>query len=101
MEYFNREEIINGLQQPLQTYINKYGIDDIGIFEEEGRDDQYYIGYTASKGGKTYHIHAPYKKNPDGRLAPVKNEWTVETDEPNGEERHGYQDVESAFREIQ
>lgn len=100
MEFLSREQIINDLQQSFQPYIEKFGIEDIGIFEEEGQDDRYYIGYTAKKEGKTYHIHTPFIKNNNGGLAPIKNEWTVESDEPQEKDLRGYNDLESAFREI-
>jgi hypothetical protein len=89
MEFLSREQIINDLQQSFQPYIEKFGIEDIGIFEEEGQDDRYYIGYTAKKEGKTYHIHTPFIKNNDGGLAPIKNEWTVESDEPQEKDLRG------------
>ena len=100
MEYLTREQIINDLQQSYQPYIDKFGIEDIGIFEEEGQDDQYYIGYTARKEGKTYHIHTPFKKNDKGELTPIKSEWTIESDEPERKDIHGFRDIESALREI-
>jgi len=100
MEYLTREQIINDLQQSYQPYMDKFDIEDIGIFEEEGQDDQYYIGYTARKEGKTYHIHTPFKKNHRGELTPIKNEWTIESDEPQREDLHGFRDIESALREI-
>lgn len=100
MDFLPREQIINTLKEPLQSYISKYGIDDIGIFEEEGQDSQYYMGYTVKKAGKTYHIHSPYIKNSSGGLAPAKIEWTVETDEPQGEDRKGYNNLNQAFLEI-
>jgi hypothetical protein len=100
MDFLPREQIINALQEPLQSYISKYGIDDIGIFEEEGQDNQYYMGYTVKKEGKTYHIHSPYTKNDNGGLAPIKNEWTVETDEPQKDDRRGFNDLDQAFRVI-
>lgn len=100
MEFLSREQIINDLQQTFQTYIAKFGIDDIGVFEEEGQDDRYYVGYTAKKEGKTYHIHTPYLKNNDGGLAPIKNEWTVETDDPEKKDLRGFDNIESAFQEI-
>ncbi|WP_338451080.1 DUF5634 family protein [Niallia oryzisoli] len=100
MEYLTREQIINDLQQSFQPYIDKFDIEDIGIFEEEGQDDQYFIGYTARKEGKTYHIHTPFKKNNHGELTPIKNEWTIESDEPEREDIRGFKDVESALREI-
>jgi len=100
MEFIQREEMINELQQPFPSFINRYGIDDIGIFEEEGQDENYYLGYTVKKNGKTYHIHTPYQKAENGKLAPLNKEWTVETDEPRNEDRKGYQDLESALRDI-
>ncbi|PWW25497.1 hypothetical protein DFO73_11396 [Cytobacillus oceanisediminis] len=100
MDFLPREQIINALQEPLQSYISKYGIDDIGIFEEEGQDNQYYMGYTVKKEGKTYHIHSPYTKNDNGGLAPIKKEWTVETDEPQKDDRRGFNDLDQAFRVI-
>ncbi|MGP7819449.1 DUF5634 family protein [Niallia sp. 01092] len=100
MEFLSREQIINELQQSFEIYINKFGIENIGIFEEEGQADQYYIGYTVKKDGKTYHIHIPYIKNNTGGLSPIKKEWTVETDDPKEEDVRGYNDLESVFREI-
>ena len=100
MEFLSREQIIEELQGTLQMYIDEYGIDNIGIFEEEGEDDRYYIGYTATKDGKTYHIHTPFKKDHHGGLIPIEDEWTVEPDEPEGNDLRGYQDLESAFREM-
>ncbi|WP_026584137.1 DUF5634 family protein [Bacillus sp. J33] len=100
MEFLPREQIINALQEPLQSYIDKYGIDDIGIFEEEGQGNQYYLGYTVKKEGRTYHIHSPYFKDDNGGLTPAENEWTIESDEPKGEDRMGYENLEQALREI-
>ncbi|GLB59902.1 hypothetical protein NCCP133_20340 [Cytobacillus sp. NCCP-133] len=86
MEFLPREQIINLLQEPFQLYIDKYGIDDIGIFEEEGQNNQYYLGYTVKKAGKTYHIHSPFIKDDHGGLASAENEWILESDEPKGED---------------
>jgi hypothetical protein len=96
-----REQIIKSLQQPFQFYIDHFGIDNIGIFEEEGQADLYYLGYTVTKNGKTYHIHTPYKKNDNGRLIHIDTEWTLETDDPQENDLQGYQNLESVFREIQ
>lgn len=99
MEYLSREEIIQDLQQPFQNYIEEYSIDDIGIFEEQGQDDIYYMGYTVKKDGKTYHIHSTFRKAQEG-LTPINNLWTVEPDDPQGIDVIGYRDIESALREI-
>jgi hypothetical protein len=100
MEFLSREHIINDLQGSFQAYIDQYGLDDIGIFEEEGSGNQYFIGYTVKKDGKTYHIHAPFIKNENGELTPIHNDWTIESDEPNRDELSGYHDLDSALREI-
>lgn len=100
MQFLSRDDIINDLQQSFQTYINKYGLDDIGIFEEEGQGNQYYIGFTAKKSGRTYHIHAPFIKNQNGELTPSQNDWTIESDEPDRKDLHGFNDVESALSEL-
>jgi len=100
MVFLSREQIINELEQSFQLYIEKFGIENIGIFEEEGQGDRYYLGYTAKKDGKTYHIHIPYTKNKNGDLSPINNEWTVESDEPEGEDLKGYDNLESVFREM-
>jgi hypothetical protein len=100
MKFLSRDHIIHELQESLETYIEKFGVENIGIFEEEGEDDRYYIGYTATKNGKTYHIHTPFRKNNSGELTPIENEWTIEPDDPEGNDLRGYEDLESAFREI-
>ncbi|MEH7380231.1 DUF5634 family protein [Bacillus sp. JJ1533] len=100
MDYLSREQIINELQQSFQPYLNKYGIDDIGIFEEEGQGDRYYLGYTTRKDGKTHHIHLPYKKNNDGGLAPIDSKWTVESDNPLETDLKEFEDLDHVFREI-
>ncbi|HZG72950.1 MAG TPA: DUF5634 family protein [Chondromyces sp.] len=100
MEFLSREQIINELQESLPSYIEKFDIDSIGIFEEQGQGNHYYLGYTVNKAGKTYHIHLPYKKNDSGELTPVTSEWIVETDEPDKDDHKGYDDLESVFREI-
>lgn len=100
MENLSREQLINNLQTSFESYINQYGIDDIGIFEEEGQDDLYYMGYTIKKDGKTYHIHRPFRKNNNGGLSPIENEWTIESDEPEKTDLKGYHSLDSAFREI-
>lgn len=100
MEYLSREQIMNNLQQSFQEIMDQYDVDDIGIFEEEGKGDRYYLGYTVNKDGKTYHIHTPYIKNNSGQLAPAQQEWTIETDEPNKKDLKGFHDLGSVFREI-
>lgn len=100
MEYLSREQLINNMQKSFESFINQYGIDDIGIFEEEGQDDLYYMGYTIKKDGKTYHIHRPFRKNNNGGLAAIENEWTIEPDEPEKTDLKGYHSLDSAFREI-
>ncbi|WP_102275145.1 DUF5634 family protein [Cytobacillus massiliigabonensis] len=100
MESLPREQLIANLQKSFQMYINQYGMDDIGVFEEEGQDDLYYLGYTIKKDGKTYHIHSPYRKDTFGGLSLIKNEWTIESDEPQKTDLNGFHSLDSAFRYI-
>lgn len=100
MEYLPREQIIQALQEPFESYIEKYGVEDIGVFEEEGQDDIYYMGYTVKKDGKTYHIHSTFRKGDEQALAPINDLWTIESDDPNEEDLTGYHSLESAFREL-
>jgi hypothetical protein len=57
------------------------------------------LGYTVKKGRETYHIHSPYRKNGNDGLTPIKNEWTLETDEPRGDDLGGYLDVDNALQD--
>ena len=100
VNYQSREQIMNVLQQSFQPYLNKYGIEDIGIFEEEGPDDRYYLGYTTRKDGKTHHIHLPFQKNSDGGLAAIDRKWTVESDNPQEKDLKDFEDLDHVFREI-
>lgn len=100
MEYTNRDEVIKDLQQAFQPLMDKYEIEDIGVFEEQGQKNQYHIGYTIRKEGKTYMVHTPYLKNENGQLTPSNDEWTVETDEPNLEDRSGYKGIDEALRSL-
>ncbi|KOP82855.1 DUF5634 family protein [Cytobacillus solani] len=100
MESLSREQLINNMQKSFQMYINQYGLDDIGVFEEEGQDDLYYFGYTIKKDGKTHHIHSPYRKDTHGGLSPIINEWTIESDEPQKTDLKGYHSLESAFLDL-
>ncbi|MGA5689286.1 DUF5634 family protein [Cytobacillus pseudoceanisediminis] len=100
MEFLPREQIISALQEPFQSYLNKYEIDDIGIFEEEGQDHYCYIGYTVKKAGKTYHVHSPFIKDGNGGLTPAENEWTIEPDEPDSIDRRGFNNIDQALQEL-
>jgi Family of unknown function (DUF5634) len=100
LEFLTREEILNDLQQSMPTFMNQYNLDDIGLYEEQGQGDVYYMGYTVKKNGKTYHIHTPYHKNESGQLASQQTSWTAEPDEPNKEDLKGYDSLESVFQDI-
>ncbi|MEK5442318.1 MULTISPECIES: DUF5634 family protein [unclassified Fredinandcohnia] len=100
MDYLSREKIINELQQSFQPYLDKYEIENIGIFEEEGQDNRYYLGYTTRKAGKTYHVHLPFQKNNEGELAPVDNKWTVESDNPQESDLKEFNNLDHVFSEL-
>ncbi|MCM3090456.1 MULTISPECIES: DUF5634 family protein [unclassified Cytobacillus] len=100
MDFLSREQVIRELQEPFQSYLDKYGIDDIGVYEEEGQDQYYYMGYTLKKAGKTYHVHSPFLKDENGGLTPAGNEWIIESDEPDRADSRGFTSVEQALQEL-
>lgn len=98
MNFQTREEIAHELKRELQTLLSTYQLDDIGIFEEQGAHNQYYMGYTVKKDGKTYMIHKPFLKNEQGLLTKTNEDWTMETDEPNHPDVIGYRNLKDAFQ---
>jgi hypothetical protein len=100
MESISREQLIHNLQQSFQSLTQEHNLDHIGVFEEEGQDSQYYVGYTVKKDGKAYMVHQPYTKRDDNTLSPMETKWTVETDNPNGIDTNGYKRLEDALEEI-
>jgi len=97
MEYGTREEIMNTLQQSFHTLMDSYKLEDIGLFEEQGQNGEYYIGYTINQNGATYMLHQTYKMNQDGQFSLINKEWTIETDEPKFDDKKGYGSIEDAF----
>ncbi|MRH42630.1 hypothetical protein GH741_08020 [Aquibacillus halophilus] len=100
MEYIPRQQILGEIQNNFQTILETYDIDEVGIFEEEGQDNNYYMGYTITKDDKAFLIHQTFKKNDEGNMAPVLQEWTVESDEPNDEDRSGFGSLDEIFNKI-
>lgn len=100
MKFLTREERMHELQQSFHSLLDKYSLDDIGIYEEQGPHDQYYMGYTIKKNGATYMIHSTYTKNENGLLAPADHEWTIETDEANTNDLKGYKSLEDVFGQL-
>ncbi|MBM6619965.1 DUF5634 family protein [Bacillus sp. RD4P76] len=82
----------------LEPMLEKYDLDDIGIYEEEGQGSNYFMGYTIRKDGKAFMINRPYVKNENKELALEKDEWTIQTDE--GDEVKGIQSMEEVFEKI-
>ncbi|TYS14469.1 hypothetical protein FZC78_18445 [Rossellomorea vietnamensis] len=100
MAFISREQLINELQTAFPSLLEEYGLENIGIFEEEGQKDQYYLGYTVKKDGNAYMIHLPYKKDHDGGLEPASDQWTIESDAPESADTTGFDSMEAALREI-
>ena len=97
MEYLSREEIMNDYNRSLELMMEKYQIEDIGIYEEEGEGDSYYFGYTVRKNGKVYMINLPYVKNKNGELAIEKQVWTLQEEDS---ETKGYRSLDEIFDKI-
>lgn len=97
MEYLSREAILNEMNETLRPIMDKYNVEDIGIFEEQGEGNHYYIGYTVRKNGEVFMTHTPYVINEDRLLRPEKQEWVIETDDGD---RRGFSSLEEVFEEI-
>ncbi len=94
MDYFQRETIINEMNESLPDLLAKYGLDDIGIFEEEGEGNTYFLGYTVRKSGEVYMIHQAFTKNQHGELASTESSWVIESED--GDTR-GYRNLDEVF----
>ncbi|MDC3415457.1 DUF5634 family protein [Aquibacillus salsiterrae] len=94
-----RQQLITELQDTFETIIETYDIDAIGIFEEEGQDSNYYVGYTVKKDDKEFFINQPYKKE-NNQLALLNQQWTIETDEPSTTDKRVLQNLEDVLKEI-
>ncbi|OLO27568.1 hypothetical protein BTR23_19815 [Alkalihalophilus pseudofirmus] len=97
MEYLSREEILDEMNHSLRTIMEKYNVDEIGVFEEQGEGNHYFIGYTIRKASEVFMTHTPYVKNEEGLLRPEKKEWVIETDE--GDLR-GFSSLDEVFEEM-
>ncbi|WP_078556254.1 DUF5634 family protein [Bacillus alkalicellulosilyticus] len=98
MTYESREAIIGSMSNKLDMILNTYELEEIGIFEEQGEGNEYYIGYTLRKDDEMYMIHTPYEKNGEGLLQPKKQEWTIEL---NDSEIHGISSFEEAMKKLE
>ncbi|MGO4886856.1 DUF5634 family protein [Anaerobacillus sp. MEB173] len=97
MEFLPRESVIREMNRSLHSMIEKYDLEDIGVFEEEGEGNNYHLGYTIRKNGEVYMVHQPYEKNNQGELTPVNREWVIESDA--GDTR-GYQSLNEVIQYI-
>jgi len=100
MEFGSREEIMNTLQQSFHSLMDTYQLEDIGLFEEQGPNGEYYIGYTINQNGGTYMLHQTYKTDHEGQFGLIHKDWTIETDEPNSDDKKGYGSIEEAFQHL-
>lgn len=97
MEFLTREAIMSNMTNSLTKMLHNYQLEDVGVFEEEGEDDRYYIGYTIRKDGKVFMIHQPFLKNVEGQFAPLDNEWVIESEEVDW---HGFDSLDDVFNHI-
>ncbi|WP_407272373.1 DUF5634 family protein [Radiobacillus sp. PE A8.2] len=98
MEYVSRDELRQQFTDTLGELMDRYHLDDAGVFEEEGPEERFYMGYTIRKSGHVYMIHLPYVKNEAEQLAVEKEEWTIEKDD--GEEIDGIATLDEVFNKI-
>ncbi|BAD75749.1 hypothetical protein GK1464 [Geobacillus kaustophilus HTA426] len=97
MEFAPRSVVIEEFIDTLEPMMEAYGLDQVGIFEEHGEGNRYYIGYTINKDDEMITIHMPFVKNERGELALEKQEWTVRKD---GREKKGFHSLQEAMEEV-
>lgn len=97
MEFIQREAILNEMNHSLHSILKKYDLEDVGIFQEEGEGNRYYLGYTVRKNGEVYMIHQEFTKNKEGDLASNEQSWVIESDD--GDSR-GYDSLDAVFDHI-
>ncbi|MBM7646628.1 hypothetical protein JOD45_002860 [Scopulibacillus daqui] len=98
MEYVTRETILKHMSRDLENVMNRYDVDDVGIYEEQGEGDHYYIGYTVRKDGKVYMINMPFVKDDENKLAVAEQSWTIQGE--NGNEQKGFKTLDEVFDAI-
>ncbi|MBU5210612.1 DUF5634 family protein [Bacillus sp. Gen3] len=94
MDYINRETLIDQMTNQMQLLMDHYGLEDIGIYEEEGAGNDYYLGYTVRKDGKVFMLNMPYMKDEFGRLTLKNREWTIQSDDS---ELKGFHSLDEVF----
>ena len=97
MEYVKRETAISELTHHMDDILNKYNLQGVSVYEEEGEGNHYYLGYTVKKNDQVFMVNKPYIKDKDGKLAVEKQEWTLQGNEG---ETNGYTSLEDAFQKI-
>lgn len=98
MDFIKREEFLHMMNETLGPIMETYNLEDVGIYEEQGAGDTYYLGYTVRKDGKIYMVNTSCAKNDHGELAVKEYEWTIQTDE--GNEKKGFHTLKDVFEEI-
>ncbi len=93
-----RDELRTYYTNTFETVMDQYDLEDIGVYEEEGPEQLYFMGYTIRKDGKVYHVHLPYEKRENGNLEVNKKEWTIQTDD--GDEKKGLHSLDDVFSSI-
>ncbi|QIZ67553.1 DUF5634 family protein [Geobacillus subterraneus] len=96
MEFAPRRVILEEFIDTLEPMMETYGLDQVGIFEERGEGNRYYVGYTINKDDEMITIHMPFIQNERGELALEKQEWTIRKD---GQEKKGYRSLPEAMDE--
>ncbi len=98
MDNLSREALISEMNDTLKHMLEKYDLDDIGIFEEEGEGNRYYLGYTVRKNGEVFMIHMPFEKDENGNLARLEKSWAIESDEVD---TRGYDNLDEVFNYLE
>lgn len=97
MEHLSRDTVLTAMTDTFEGKMEQYDLDEIGIFEEQGEGDLYYIGYRVKKGENVFIIHQAYKQSDDGFMVPGNDQWVIESE--SGDEWL-FGTLDEAFRQI-
>ncbi|WP_077623294.1 DUF5634 family protein [Sediminibacillus massiliensis] len=100
MDEISLDQIADDLRDSFRPLAEKYNLDDIGLFEEEGQDNAYHIGYAIKKDGRVFMVYLPFIQGEEGYLTLAKQEWTVQTENPTDDDLKGFANIEDVLQKL-
>lgn len=97
MEQITVETLFNEFEQSLPALIEQYNLDKASVYEEEGENGNFYIGYAVKKSKKIFFIHLPFEQDDKGQLKMLANDWTIRAE---NEEYNGFDSLDTVFEKV-